>query len=73
MEQAMKTDFVYNILYTKLLTWSFNLARDFIERMTTLQWLLQVPPYLRSRDWEVGMEAILIQTRLDVGTKSAEL
>ena len=28
----MKSDLFVTILYTKLLTWSFNLPRDFIEK-----------------------------------------
>ena len=31
MEQSMKIGLFRNALYTKLLTWSFNMARDFIE------------------------------------------
>ena len=57
----------------KLLTSSYFRARDFIERMMTSHWFLKVPTCSRSRDWEFRMEAILLQTRLDVGTESAEL
>ena len=37
-----------NILYTYLLSKSFNFAGDFIERMITSQWLLTAPPCLQS-------------------------
>ena len=56
MEQS--NSFIYS-LYTMPLTWLFDLARDFIDRMITLQ-QLKVPPCLRSRD------CVLVQTRLDV-------
>ena len=69
----MKIDFINKHLFIKVLTWSCNLPRDFIKRMRTSQWLLKVPPSLRSHDWEFKMETILIQTRLDVGTESAKL
>ena len=35
--------------------------------------LLKVPLCLRAQDWKVKIEATLMQTRLDVCTKSAEL
>ena len=50
---------------TEILTWSFNLVRVFIKRIMTTDWFLKVPPCLRSRDCEFGIEAFLIQTRLD--------
>ena len=47
----------------------FSLAIDSIERMMTSQWLLKVTlACLRSCDWEFRLEAILMQTRFDVGT-----
>ena len=54
----MTIDFVYKKMYTKLLTCSFNLARDLIGRMMTFEWLLKVPPYLRSRycEWFCPVE-----------------
>ena len=60
------------MFYTKLLTWSLNLVRYFIERMMISQWLLKVPPCLRSRDRDLR-ETLLTETRLDEGTESAEL
>ena len=69
----MKISYVIDILFTKILTWYFNLARDVIERMTNSQWFLRVPACLRSCDWEFRMEAILIQTCLFVGIESAML
>ena len=46
IENSLKIDYAY----THLLTRSLNFAGDFIERMTTLQLSLKLPPYLRSRD-----------------------
>ena len=57
----MKIGLFTNIWYTKLLTWPFNLARDFTERMMTSHWLLKVPPCLGSRDWEFRLEAYASQ------------
>ena len=48
------------MVYTKFLTWSINLATDYIEGMMTSQWLLKVQSCLRSRDWDLRLEAILI-------------
>ena len=43
IEQSMKTDFGYvNISYTKRLTWSFNPARDLIQRLMTFKLPLQL-------------------------------
>ena len=64
--------FLFKFLYTKLVTWSLNLDRDFIKRMMTLQWLLEVTSCLRSCDWEIRIEAILtlycIDTHFDATT-----
>ena len=73
LNSLSKSSSFVNILYTKRGVGSFNLARDFIERMLTSQWLAKVPPCLKPRDCEFRMEAILIQTRLGAGTEAAEL
>ena len=63
----MKINFVYKHLVHKAFNLVFQSRKKFHRKgMMTSQWLQKVPPYLRSRGWDFRMEAIKIQTGLDV-------